>query len=334
MFEYKDEIRQTRVGYLGSSDGAMLAQVAKLGSVPKSAYERLAVCKGLVEQKEIPETPAIRFGNETEMQIYEHLQMIDNRWQSNVRLESVSFTFKNFSLIAHPDFYLQDEEKKTIYIGECKATKFSIEQTRVKYGEQLYIHFLLAMAKAKELGKGWKVRLSLCHYDTNGLDLTQPQEFDSNRLTIRDVRPNASSFEIFKALIIVDDFLQDFNEYYKGDEIGSEYLPEQVKAQFDLVANTIAEIEKKKAFVDEFKERLYQFMCEKEIKSIKAPTFTISRVDETESKSFDHKKYIEDYKEKHPRKAKKLVDKYTKVTKRKGYATIRVFEKDNINENN
>ena len=51
--------------------------------------------------------------------------------------------------------------------------------------------------------------------------------------------------------------------------------------------------------------------------------FAITRVDPTETKSFDSKKYVEDLKKEHPRKAKKVLAQYTKTTKRSGYVTIK-----------
>ena len=65
---------------------------------------------------------------------------------------------------------------------------------------------------------------------------------------------------------------------------------------------------------------------DKDIKSIKNDMFAITRVDQTESKSFDGKKYMDDMAKEHPRKAKKILAKYTKTVKRKGYATIKVKE--------
>ena len=326
MFEYKDEIRATRKGCLGSSDGKMLEQIVNLGYVPRSAYKRLAVVKGLIEQEEIPETAAIRMGNETEMQIFEHLQMVDSRWQSNVRWESKEFSMPNCKLISHPDFILQDEEHKILYISECKSTRFSIEQTRAEYASQLFIHFMLAKEKANELGKGWKVKLSLCHYSTEGLDLNEYNEFDPNRLTIREVRPSTAFFDIRKAMNIVNDFLETFTEYYDGDVVEEQYLPMEVKQQFLAITNVLAEIKEKEKQVDEFKQRLYAFMCEKGIKNIKGEAFTITRVDATESKSFDAKRYVEDLKKEHPRKAYKIIEKYTKTTKRNGYAVFKLKE--------
>ena len=328
MFEYKDEIRATRKGCLGSSDGKMLKQIAELGNVPKSAYKRLAVVKGLLEQNEIPETAAIRMGNETEMQIYEHLKATDERWQSNVRLESKDFSTPNCKLISHPDFLLKDDEHKTLYISECKTTRYTIEQTRSEYASQLFIHYVLGKEKAKELGKGWKVKLSLTHYSTEGLDLNEYNEFDPNRLTIREVRPSTAFFDIRKAMGLVDTFLQDFNEYYEGGVVEERYLPMEVKQQFLAITNVLAEIKAKEKQVDEFKQRLYAFMCEKNIRNIVGDAFTITCVDATESKSFDAKRYVEDLKKEHPRKAYKIIDKYTKTTQKRGYAKILIREDD------
>ena len=68
-------------------------------------------------------------------------------------------------------------------------------------------------------------------------------------------------------------------------------------------------------------------MVEKDIKSIKNDMFAITRVDPTESKSFDGKNYMDDMAKEHPRKAKKILAKYTKTVKRKGYSVIKI--KDN-----
>ena len=328
MFEYKDEIRATRFGCLGSSDGKMLEQIASLGNVPKSAYKRLAVVKGLIPQEEIPETAAIRMGNETEMQIFEHLQMVDSRWQSNVRWESKEFSVPNCKLISHPDFILQDEEHKILYASECKATRYTIEQTRAEYAQQLFIHFMLAKEKAKELGKGWKVKLSLCHYSTEGLDLNEYNEFDPNRLTIREVRPSTAFFDIRKAMSIVNDFLETFTEYYEGDVVEEQYLPMEVKQQFDNISIVLKEIKEREERVESFKSKLYNFMLEKNIKGIRSQDWSITRVDASESKSFDSKKYLADLKVAHPRKAKKIEEKYTKKVFRGGYVKISV-QKDN-----
>lgn len=326
MKDYKADVAATRVGSLGSSDGKMLAQIASIGTIPNSALKRLAVCKGLIPQTEIPRNAAIQAGDDVEMLVYEHLKAKDPRYESNPLWISDRYSRANVKLISHPDLVLQDEAQKIIYIYECKATKFSVAETRHTYEAQLFVHFLLGNEIAKKLGNDWKVKLFLVHYSTDGLDLTNGVEFDPTRLTVKGVNFVAPLFDANKAMDIINAFLESFTEYYEGDEVDADLLPATVKNEFDVVAATLNEIKEREKVVNDFKERLYKFMCDHNIKSVKNSAFSISRVDPTESRSFDAKKYMDDMAKAHPRKAKKILAKYTKVTKRKGYATIKVKE--------
>lgn len=326
--DYKQEVAQTRTGCLGSSDGKLLAQVCALGSVPKAAFKRLAVCKGLIPQQEIPRTAAIKAGDDIEMAIYQYLSAKDPRYESNPLWVSEKYSGKNVKIISHPDFVLKDEARKILFVYECKATKYDLNTTRQTYKAQLFVHTLLGREIVDSLGDGWQLKVMLVHYNTDGLDLSEGVEFDPARLSVREVRfPEKSPFfDLKKAVKIIDEFLETFTSYYEGDEIDADLLPAKVKDEFELVAATLNEIKEREKTVEEFKKRLYEFMLEKDIKSIKNSVFTISRVDPSESKSFDGKKYVEDMAKEHPRKAKKILAKYTKVIKRKGYASIKVKE--------
>lgn len=326
MYDYKQEIIDTRKGCLGSSDGRVLSQISTLGYVPKSAYKRMAVLKSLIEHKDIPQNDAIRFGDYIENAIFNHLHSQDPRWESNVLLESKKYSLPNVKLISHPDFYKIDHAKKEILIGECKATKYNVQQTRATYEAQLYIHYVLGREIASKLGDDWKVKLYLVHYSTYGLDLENGIEFDPSRLTVHQVYFSTMYFDVMRGMNLVNDFLETFTEYYEGDEIDANLLPTNVKSQFDDVAAMLVEIKEREVRVDEFKKRLYDFMVEKDIKSIKNDVFSITRVDPTETKTFDAKRYLDEEAKVHPRKVKKLVAKYTKTTKRKGYAVIKVKE--------
>ena len=231
MEDYKQEIRDTRLGCLGSSDASILKQIATNGTIPKSAYKRLAIVKGLIPQKDIPMTDAIRLGNEMEMEIYKYLSSTNSLWKSNVRWESKNLSRKNCKLIAHPDLVYEDETTKTLYVVEVKTTKFSFKETRYTYNDQLYIEQILAQERANELGSGWKVNLALCVYSTEGLDIKEQVDFDPSRLTIKNVKI-ANAFEIAKAMDMVNGFLETFNEYYEGEEVDAEYLPESVKTGY------------------------------------------------------------------------------------------------------
>lgn len=324
--DYKSEIAQTRVGCLGSSDGRLLAQVMMLGYVPKSAYKRLAVVKGLIPQEEIPRNAAIKAGDDVEMMICKHLMSQDPRYESNPLWVSEKYSTDECKLISHPDITLKDEARKTLFIYEVKTTKFSVEDTRQTYKAQLFIHNVLGHEIVSKLGKDWHVKVILAHYSTEGLDLTEGIEFDPSRLTLREVKFNAAYFDVRKAMDIISEFLRGFDSYYEGEEVDANLLPTPIKTEFDAVAEMLTEIKYREEKVNEFKKKLYNFMVEKDIKSIKNEAFSITRVDPTESKTFDHKKYLEELAKKHPRKAKKLQLEFVKVTKRSGYANIKVKE--------
>lgn len=324
--DYKQEITKTRVGCLGSSDGRMLAQIATLGKVPKSAYKRLAVCKGLIPQEEIPTSAAMKAGDDLEMMVYEHLTRKDPRYESNPLWVSDKYSRKNVKLISHPDIVLKDDARRMMFVYEVKTTKFGFDETKENYKTQLYIHYILGKELAAKYGDGWGVKVFLVHYSTEGLDLENGIEFDPMRLTVKSVIFNSKVFDVNLAMDVTNEFLEGFNEYYEGDDINADLLPAKIKEEFDLVAATLVEIKERENMVDAFKNKLYEFMVSNDIKSIKNDAFSISRVDPTVSKSFDAKKYMDDLSREHPRKAKKIIDTYTKVTKRKGYCTIKVKE--------
>ena len=324
--DYKNEIRSSRCGALGSSDGKLIISVAESGVIPKSAYKRLAVCKGLIEQEDIPYTAAVRAGDELEMLVFEHLKANDDRYQSNPCWVSKKYSRKNVNLLTHPDIVLQDDENKVLNVYEVKCTKFTFEQTRDTYKAQLIIHWTIANEIAKELGE-YKVRLFLVHYSTDGMNLEDGFEFDPSRLTVkqlRNIEKEANTYRLSDAMDIVNDFLETFDSYYDGDEIESEYLPEKVKQEFDTITTILAEIKERETKVEEFKARLYEFMLSHDIKSIKGIDWGVTRVDATESRQFDSKAFLSDYAAKHPRAYKKLVRDFEKVVKRKGSVQIRV----------
>ena len=79
---YKEDIQNTRKGCLGGSDANMLAQIVSVGYVPKSAYKRMAVVNGLIENKDIT-TRVMAFGDFIEQSIYENLSANNQNYQSN-----------------------------------------------------------------------------------------------------------------------------------------------------------------------------------------------------------------------------------------------------------
>ena len=324
-YDYKNEIVSSRVGNLGSSDAKMMMNIAKLGYVPTSAQERLAIAKGLVVPNDSGKTTEMIYGDYIEKQIFEMLSSNDLPFVSNPCWISKKFSKKNVNLICHPDIVRFDDNEKTIFVYEVKATKFNVKVTKETYRAQMFIEWTIANEVAAQLGKEWKVKLYLAHYDTVGTDVEDETSwsFAPEKLSLHKMA-FSKLFDVDAAMNIIDVFLKDFNEYYKGDEIESEYLPANVQDEFNAITNVLTEIKERETKVAEFKDKLYAFMCEKGIKSIKNEAWSITRVDPTESVSFNAKAFLDEYAKKYPRKAKKLMETYEKRTKRKGYVNIKL----------
>jgi len=330
--DYKNQIRDTRCGALGSSDGKLIISVAENGIIPKSAYKRLAVCKGLIEQEDIPYTAAVRAGDELEMLVFEHLKANDDRYQSNPCWVSKKYSRKNVNLLTHPDIVLQDDENKVLNVYEVKCTKFTFEQTKDTYKAQLIIHWVIANEIAKELG-GYKVRLSLVHYSTEGMNLEDGFEFDPSRLTVKTLRNMeklSKSYHLAEAMDIIDTFLENFTEYYEQEEVDANLLPANVQSQFTEVAQFLREIKEREAKVDAFKAKLYDFLSERGIKKVSCDDFSFTVVAPTQQISVDYKAlFTQEIEAKKPRVAKQLKEKYKKTTNKKGYVVIKTGNNNN-----
>lgn len=330
MNEHKSDIIATRTGCLGGSDARLIQSVAEAGKIPQSAIKRLAVCKGLAEQPQFT-NPAIEFGNYVESMVFESLHSQDERWQSNPCLVSTKYSRTNCKVIDHIDFFLQDDEKKVLVLGECKATRSTFEQTHDEYKWQLLHHYLLGCEKAKELG-GYKVKIMLSHYCTDGIDLTQHFEFDPSRLTVKTLHNMgklSKSYLLAEAMDIIDTFLENFTEFYEQEEVDANLLPANVQTQFSEVAQFLREIKEREAKVDAFKAKLYDFLSERGIKKVSCDDFSFAVVAPTQQISVDYKAlFTQEIETKKPRVAKRLKDKYKKTTNKKGYVLIHVNNDD------
>ena len=325
MNEAKQEIIATRTGCLGGSDARLIQSIAEAGKIPQSAMKRLAICKGLAEQPQFT-NPAIEFGNYVESMVFESLHSQDEHWQSNPCLVSTKYSRPNCKVIDHVDFFLQDDEKKVLVLGECKGTRSTYEQTYDEYKWQLLHHYLLGCEKAKELG-GYKVKVMLCHYCTDGIDLTQPFEFDPSRLTVKTLRNMeklSKSYHISEAMDVIDNFLETFTEYYEQEEVDANLLPANVQSQFSEVAQFLKEIKEREVKIDAFKAKLYDFLSERGIKKVACDDFSFTVVAPTQQVSVDYKNlFTQEIEAKRPRVARQLKEKYKKTVNKKGYVIIK-----------
>lgn len=318
-YGYKDEIISSRVGNLGGSDARILAAIAKNGCVQRAQVERLAIAKGLYERPNITNI-AMQYGNFIENMIYDSLVQVDERWESNKCFRSQKYGREGLGLLVHIDFSLFDEsrDKPLLLWVECKATTTDIEQTYKDYKEQLYVEYVLGKELAEQLGADFK--LELCHYDASVMfeDEFQLQfAFDPDKISRKKVIFKKPVFDISSGMDIAAQYVSEMTEY-KREEIDWDYLPAEVQEQMKQVNNILVSIKEKQDSIEEFKSRFYDFLCKNEIKSVKTPYFTISRVDEAISMQFDKVKFASEHPE--------LVAEYQKEVKKKGYVLIKTKE--------
>ena len=318
-YGYKDEIISSRVGNLGGSDARILAAIAKNGCVQRAQVERLAIAKGLYERPNITNI-AMQYGDFIENMIYDSLVQVDERWESNKCFRSQKYGREGLGLLVHIDFSLFDEsrDKPLLLWVECKATTTDIEQTYKDYKEQLYVEYVLGKELAEQLGADFK--LELCHYDASVMfeDEFQLQfAFDPDKISRKKVIFKKPVFDISSGMDIAAQYVSEMTEY-KREEIDWDYLPAEVQEQMKQVNNILVSIKEKQDSIEEFKSRFYDFLCKNEVKSIKTPYFTISRVDESVSIQFDKVRFTAEHPE--------LAAKYQRAVKKKGYVLIKTKE--------
>lgn len=318
-YGYKDEIISSRVGNLGGSDARILAAIAKNGCVQRAQVERLAIAKGLYERPNITNI-AMQYGDFIENMIYYSLVQVDERWESNKCFRSQKYGREGLGLLVHIDFSLFDEsrDKPLLLWVECKATTTDIEQTYKDYKEQLYVEYVLGKELAEQLGADFK--LELCHYDASVMfeDEFQLQfAFDPDKISRKKVIFKKPVFDISSGMDIAAQYVSEMTEY-KREEIDWDYLPAEVQEQMKQVNNILVSIKEKQDSIEEFKSRFYDFLCKNEIKSVKTPYFTISRVDESVSIQFDKVRFTAEHPE--------LAAKYQRAVKKKGYVLIKTKE--------
>jgi hypothetical protein len=317
--DYKNDIINSRIGSLGSSDGKVLAAIAKNGCVQRGQVERLAIAKGLYERPNITNL-AMQYGDFIENMIYDSLVQVDERWESNKCFRSQKYGREGLGLLVHIDFSLFDDsrDKPLLLWVECKATTTDIEQTYKDYKEQLYVEYVLGKELAEQLGADFK--LELCHYDASVMfeDEFQLQfAFDPDKISRKKVIFKKPVFDISSGMDIAAQYVSEMTEY-KREEIDWDYLPAEVQEQMKQVNNILVSIKEKQDSIEEFKSRFYDFLCKNEIKSVKTPYFTISRVDESVSIQFDKVRFTAEHPE--------LAAKYQRAVKKKGYVLIKTKE--------
>lgn len=311
MTDNKQEILETRIGGLGSSDAPMVYRIGERGFLSDSDKFRIAVMLGLAESK-IFSTEATRRGTEIEDRIFESLKLVNDKFISNPKYVSESLTQKyGFSIFNHIDFELETETEILWYENKAVLEK-NIEVVKDKYIQQLSWHMMLLKEKAEVLKK--IPELYLMKYDTNNfdiLDALNPDNIDHYEILSKRCLPYISVIE--NGLRIIRECIPTF-EYVEPETLDAEVLPQVQIDYMNSIAVRLKAIKKHEIEIDEFKEKMYDLMVANDIKSIKHDSFNMTSVAETTVPRLNSKKLKADKPE--------IYDEYTEMTKKKGYLKI------------
>lgn len=317
--EHKQEIVNTRVGGLGSSDAKMVVGIAERGTLNYADKERIAVMLGLAEKRQIS-SKAIELGNIIEDAVFEVLnnptaieKMLKLKKGTPVTITSnPRYTMElnlDYRVSNHIDFEISTDS--TLIWIEHKSTIHGINQAIEDYKYQLAWHAMLGEYKAQAEGKQFKLMLS--HYDTNDF----AGEFNADKLNLVAVEPNKHYIDkIGKGLLIINDALPTFEWQPNEGILHASSLPAEINDKCEMMADYLRKIKEMTEQVDTFKQRMCELMVANNVKSIVTDAFTITLVEQSVSTTFDKAKFTKD----HP----DMVAQYEKKSIRKPYVTIKI----------
>lgn len=305
--EHKQEIINTRVGGLGSSDAKMVVGIAERGTLNYANKERIAVMLGLAEKRQIS-SKAIELGNIIEDAVFD---VFKTQFGENI-VSNPRYTMElnlDYRVSNHIDFEISTDSS-LIWI-EHKSTIHGINQTLEDYKYQLAWHAMLGEDKAQAEGK--KFRLMLSHYDTNDF----AGEFNADKLSIVAVPTNKHYIDkIGKGLLIINEALPTFEWQPNEGILHASSLPAEINDKCEMMATHLRKIKELTEQVDVFKQRMCELMTANNVKSIVTDAFTITLVEQSVSTTFDKSKFTKE----HP----DMVAQYEKKSIRKPYVTIKI----------
>lgn len=303
-----EEIRNTRISGLGSSDAERVLRISRTGKISEADNFRLAVMLGIEQPLEFS-SPSTEMGHVIEDSVFE---VVKQRYESAVsnpfyRSEELTKKF-GFGVFNHIDFEVIDDSK-LIWI-ENKAVIGSVFETIDKYKAQLSWHWMLLQEKAKELGKS--PHLILSHYDTNGIDSIFEHSFEAERLKFVHFVPAGAdkwlkhnAEQMLQGFDIISSCIHNF-EYEKKQELTSDELDGEVSSLISEVGLVLQQIKIAEQKVENFKAQMIDMMRDKGIKSIKTDYFSMTYIEPSRRSTFDSKKFAQEHPEEY--------EKYLKIS--------------------
>jgi len=304
----KNEIKQTRIGGLGSSDARMVAKIAKNGCLSDAVKQRIAIMLGLDENPEFS-TEATEYGNLIEQNVFEILKSKYPNIVSNPYYKSENLSdMYGFGIFNHIDYEIETP-KRLIWI-ENKATKKTFDETFWEYHYQLAWHQMLLNEKSKLINKTPVLMLS--HYTVEEYN----DVFNPDNFTLKPVHIEIGDSFLHKGFSIISEAIKDFR-YEKRESLYADNLPAPLQEKLSGIAECFKRISESEKQIENFKEKMLELMQKGNIKSIQNDFFKILLIGETVSTSFDTKLFQSENPD--------LAKKYLRQSKRKAFIKINTY---------
>ena len=285
---HKTEIEVTRVGGFGGSDAAMFYRVGLKGlsALTNSDKKRIRVAKGIDEYKPIQVNEAMQRGHDFEDWYSENYQSAamerERKFSKNLS--------KNFDTFFHADF-------SDTFIYELKTT-VNTDEVLSTYEAQLQWQHMIS---------GLPVYIVIS-------DSSLPFENCSEPI---EVKRNEKIIEILLNGIKLLDDNWDTLDLEVGEEWNESDLMPFEKNDINVFTSYMQRIQQLEALAEESKQKVFQFMKDNNIKSLKSDFYTVTFVPESTTSTLDKKKLFTEHPEINE-------SDYLKTSQKKAYITVKL----------
>ena len=288
---HKQEIEATRVGGFGGSDAKMIYKIGLKGlsSLNNTDKKRIRVAKGLDEYKPIIMNDAMQRGHDFE-DWYEKQPFAPLDAEREVVISSM--LAKNFKTFAHCDYF----ENGEVWELKCLSNP---ENAYNDYFEQLQWYHRL---------RATKVWLVVCD---------SSKEFSDGVLFPVEIKRDNNVIDILSNGIKLLDENWDELDLEIGEEWNETDLMPFEKQDIVAFTSYLQRIQELEKLAEESKEKVFQFMKDNNIKSLKSDSYTVTFIPESTTTSLDKKKLFTEHPEINE-------TDYLKISPRKAYITVKL----------
>lgn len=287
---HKQEIEATRVGGFGGSDAKMFYKIGLKGlsSLNNTDKKRIRVAKGIDEYKPVPVSEAMQRGHDFE-DWYEK-QAFAPIAEREVVISSM--LAKNFKTFAHADFFSNGE------VWELKCLS-NPENAYNDYFEQLQWYFMLGA-----------VNVWLAVSDSN-------YSFIEGTTFPVEIKRDERIIDILRNGIKLLDQNWDNLDLEVGEEWSESDLLPFEKEDITVFASYLQRIQQLEELAEESKLKVFNFMRDNGIKSLKSDYYTVTFIPESTTATLDKKKLFTAHPEINE-------SDYLKISPKKAYITVKL----------